>query len=137
MYAREFVCDQEVITKFSSCTWKSCRGCDLGELAGLRVLFLREQVRDLQVQEFLREIVIGVAAPSDLAGSILVEILHCGEGGDVEQVTQTSKQISRVCVWLSLSFYSLVFYILHAFIVYIFICLIHSCALLIYLLEIV
>jgi len=34
----------------------------------LRVLFLREQVRDLRIQEFLRELVIGFAIPSDLAG---------------------------------------------------------------------
>ena len=45
----------------------------------LCVLFLREQVKDLRVQEFLREFVVGVAAPSDLAGSILVEILHSVE----------------------------------------------------------
>ena len=42
------------------------------------------------LREFLREL-IGVAISSDLAGSILVKILHCGEGGDVEQVTRTSK----------------------------------------------
>ena len=47
---------------------------------------LREQVRDLRVQEFLREFVVGVATPSDLVGSILVKMLHSGEGGDVEQV---------------------------------------------------
>jgi len=70
---------------------RSCRGCGLGELAGSRVLFLREQVRDLRVQEFLRELVVGVAAPSDLAGSIIVKILHSGEGGDLEQVARTSK----------------------------------------------
>ena len=35
---------------------------------------------------FLRELV-GVAVPGDLVGSILVEILHSREGGDVEQVT--------------------------------------------------
>ena len=46
---------------------------------------------------FLRELVVGVVAPSDLAGLSLVEILHCGEGGDVEQVARTSKQFSRVC----------------------------------------
>ena len=62
----------------------------------LRVLFLPEQVRDLRVQKFLRELVVGVVAPNDLAGSIIVEILHCGEGGDVEQVTRTSKQFSHV-----------------------------------------
>ena len=48
-------------------------------------------MRDLRVQEFLMELVVGVATPSDLAESILVKILHCGEGGDVEQVTRTSK----------------------------------------------
>ena len=47
----------------------------------LHVLFLQEQVRDLQVQELLRELVVGVAAPGDLAGSILVKIFHSGEGG--------------------------------------------------------
>ena len=46
------------------------------------VLFLQEQVRDLRVQEFLRELVVGVAALSDLAGSILVKILHSVEGGE-------------------------------------------------------
>ena len=50
-------------------------------------VFLREQVRDLRVQEFMRELVVGVVAPSDLAGSILVKNFHCGEGGDVEQVS--------------------------------------------------
>ena len=67
------------------------RGCSLDELAGSRVLFLGEQVRDLWVQEFLRELIIGVAVPSDLAGLILVKILHCGEGGDVKQVARISK----------------------------------------------
>jgi len=47
------------------------------------VLFLREQVRDWRVQEFLRELVVGVAALTDLEGSFLVEILYSGEGGDV------------------------------------------------------
>ena len=55
------------------------------------VLFLREQVRHLRVQDFLRELIVGVAAPGDLAGSILVEILHSGEGRDVEQMARTSK----------------------------------------------
>jgi len=63
---------------------RSCRGSGLGELIGSRVLFLREQVRDLWVQEFLRDLVVGIAAPSDLAGSILVKILHSVEGRDVE-----------------------------------------------------
>ena len=41
---------------------------------------------DLQIQEFLRELIVGVTTPSDLTGSILVEIIHSIEGGDVEQV---------------------------------------------------
>ena len=36
----------------------------------VRVLFLREKVKDLRVQEFLRELIVGVAAPSDLQGSL-------------------------------------------------------------------
>ena len=41
-------------------------------------------MRDLRLQEFLRELVVGVAALSDLARSFIVEILHSGEGRDVE-----------------------------------------------------
>ena len=63
-----------------------CRGCDLDELAGSSVLFLREQVSDLWVQKFLRELTVSVTTSSDLTRSILVEILYCGEGRDVEQV---------------------------------------------------
>ena len=36
-------------------------------------------------KEFLCELVVGVAAPSDPVGSFLVKILHSVEGGDVEQ----------------------------------------------------
>ena len=50
------------------------------------VLFLREQMRDLRVQEFLRELVVGVTTPSDLTRSIIVKILNSGDDGDVEQV---------------------------------------------------
>ena len=71
---------------FHLCIWRSCKGCGLGELAGSRVLFLQEQVRDLRVQEFLRELIVGVAAPSDLARSIILEILRSVESGDVEEV---------------------------------------------------
>ena len=84
----------------------------------LRVLFLREQVRDLQVQEFLRELVIGVAAPSDLAGSILVEILHSIEDGD-EEKRCSNLEIVLSCLRLLISL-SLVFYFLHALIVHIY-----------------
>ena len=65
---------------FQFCTWRSCGGCGLGELAGSYcVMFLREQLRDLRVQEFLKELIVGVAALSDLAGSIIVEIFHSVE----------------------------------------------------------
>ena len=70
-----------MITNCSTFVFEGVRGCSLGKLAGSRVLFLREQVRNLRVQEFLRELVVGVMAPSDLAGSILVEILHSVEVG--------------------------------------------------------
>ena len=44
-------------------------------------------MRDLWVQEFLRELVVGVMELSNLAGSFIMKILHCSEGGDVEQVS--------------------------------------------------
>ena len=79
---RVLVSDQEKRSpNVPICIWRNCRGCGLGELVGSRVLFLREQVWDLRVQEFLRELVVGVAAPSDL-----VKILHNFEVRDVEQV---------------------------------------------------
>ena len=56
-----------MITKCSTFVFGGCKGYGLGELAGSHVLFLREQVRDLWAQEFLRELVVGVAASSDLA----------------------------------------------------------------------
>ena len=79
-----------------------CRSCGLGELAGSRVMFLREQVKNLRVHEFFRQLVVDVVALSDLAGTILVEILHNGEGGDVEQMARTTKQFSHFCDCLSL-----------------------------------
>ena len=88
---------------------------ELGKIVCLHMLFLWEQVRDLRVQEFLRELVVGVAAPSDLAGSILVKILHSIEGGDVEQVcSNLETNLSYLRLLISLS---LVFYILHVLIV--------------------
>ena len=68
-------------------------------------------MRDLRVQEFLRELVVSVTTPSDLAGSIIVKIFHCGEGRDAEQVAEPrNKSLVFVIAYLSLS---LVFYILH------------------------
>ena len=76
---------------------RSCKRCGLGKLVCLCVLLLREHLRDLWVQEFLRKIVAGVAVPSDLAGSILVKILHNVEGGDVEQVC-SNLEIILLCL---------------------------------------
>ena len=71
-----------MITKFSSLYREEIGGSGLGELAGsYGVLFLREQVRDLRVQEFLRELIVGVVATSDLAGSIIVKILQVVKAG--------------------------------------------------------
>ena len=95
---------------FHLCIWRSCRGCDISELAGSRVLLLREQVRDLRVQKFLRELIVGVAAPSDLARFCRID--YSVEGGDMSKCARTSKQFSRICDCLSLS---LMFYILHAY----------------------
>ena len=64
-------------------------------------------MRDLQVEEFLRELTVGVATPSDFAGSNIVEILHSVEGGDVEQVCSNLETIFS-CLRLDISL-SLVF----------------------------
>ena len=45
----------------------------------------------------------------------MVEILHRGKGGDVEQVARTSKQISRVYICLSLLFMSYFVIIAHSY----------------------
>ena len=91
----------------------------------LHVLFLWEQMRDLQVQEFLRELVVAIASPINLARLIIVEIFHSVEGGDVEEVC-SNLEIILPCLRLLISL-SLVLYILHAYIVYLFICLIYLC----------
>ena len=53
------------------------------------------EVRPRRTYEFVLyySLVVGIAAPGDLAGSILVEILHSVEGGDVEQVCSNLKII--------------------------------------------
>ena len=71
---------------------------------------------------YFHELLVGVAAPSDLVGSILVEILQGVEGGDVEQVC-SNLETNPLC--LRLLFLSpLLVYILHAIIVLILTCLI-------------
>ena len=77
-------------------------------------------MRDLRVQEFLRELVVGVTAPSELAGSFIVKILHIVEGRDIEQVCSNLKTIlpclrlliSLTCVLFLACSYCL--YLLHA-----------------------
>ena len=53
---------------------------------------------------------VGVAAPSDPVGSILVEILHSAEGGDVEQVCSNLETnlpyLRLLSLYLSLVFIS-------------------------------
>ena len=66
-------------------------------------------MRDLRVQEFLRELVVGFEVPSDLARSIIMEILHSVEDGDVEQVCSNLKTVLpclRLLIFLSLVFIS-------------------------------
>ena len=70
----------------------------------------------------MRELVVGVAAPSDLVGSILVEILQSVEGGDVEQVCSNLETIllclrllislSLTCVYISCMLICLFLYML-------------------------
>ena len=69
---------------------------------------------------------VGVAVPSDPVGSILVEILHSVEGGDVEQGC-SNLEINLPCLRL-LSLSLTYVYILHAYITFILICLIYTCA---------
>ena len=116
-----------MITSVPPIVLRSCRDCGLDELAASRVLFLREQVRDLRVREFLKELVVGVAVPGDLVGSIIVEILHSCKDEDVEQVARTSKQISHICGCLSISL-SPVFTSCMLISFTSFICLIFTCA---------
>ena len=101
------------------------RGCGLGELAGSRVLCLWEQVRDLRVQEFLRELVVGIATPSDLAGLILVKILRSDEGGDVEKVCSNFETI--LLCWRLLISLLLVFISCMLILFISIICLIFTC----------
>ena len=128
LVCESYFCDQEKWSQvFHPLVLRSCKRCGLGKLVCLRVLFLREKMRDLRVQEFLRELIVDVATPSDLVGSFLVKILHSVEGGDVEHVYSNLK-IILLCLWLLISLSLSCVYILHAYIVHIFICLIYLCS---------
>jgi len=101
---RVFVGDQrEVITKCSTFVFGGVVVvAATTNLWARAVLFLREQVRGLRVQEFLRELVVGVAVPGDLTGLIIVEILHSVEGRDIEQVC-SNLEIILPCLRLLIS----------------------------------
>ena len=75
---------------------------------GFACVVLAKKIRDLRVQEFLRELVVSVATPSDFAGSIIVEILHSVEGGDVEQGC-SNLETNLSCLRLLSLYLSLVF----------------------------
>ena len=66
---------------------------------------------------------VGVAAPSDPMGSILMKILHSVEGREVEQGCSNLETNLSCLRLLSLSLTCV--YILHAYIAFIFICLIY------------
>jgi len=86
----------------------------------------REQVRDLRVQEFFRKLIVGVTAPSDLTGSIIVKILQVVKAGTYNKWLEPRNKSPVFAIpYLSLSHLSL--YILHASIVYILTCLIYLC----------
>ena len=70
------------------------------ELTGSLLKFLWGWVREF----------VGVAAPSNLVGSVIVKIFYCGESEDVEQVSRILKQIFHVCDCLSLLFNILHYY---------------------------
>ena len=109
--------------------------CGLGNQVCLRVLFLQEQVRDLRVQKLLRELVVGIAAPSDITRSLQQKSFIVLKAGTQSKCSQTLKQISRVCDFLSLSYFCFISCILLLFISIT--CLIFPCASQIYLLGIV
>jgi len=58
---------------------------------GFAYIVLAGISKRLAAPRFMKELVVGVAAPNDLTKSIIVEILYCGEGRDIEQVARTSK----------------------------------------------
>ena len=93
----------------------SCRGAASANLWVRVVLFLRKQVRDMRVQELLKELIIGVATLRDLARSIIVKIHHSVEGGDIEQSARTSKQFFYICDCSSLSQLTCVLYFAYSY----------------------
>ena len=115
---RVYVCDEFL--------WELSVEVRPRQACGFRcMLFLREQVRDLRVQEFLSEIVVGVMAPSDLAGSFLVKILYSIKGGAIEQGCSNFEIILpylRLLISLSLSLvfvYLACLYCLYLYMLYI------------------
>ena len=80
----------------------------------------------MRIQEFLRQLVVDVVAPSDLAGSILVKILLYGEDGDVEQVLEPRNKspVFVIAYSLSLVFIPYFSYCLHLYMLDICLCFI-------------
>ena len=77
------------------------------EITKFPSFYLRGELVGSRCIELLRELVVSVAAPSDLAESIIVEILHSVEGGDVEQGCSNLKTNLSFCdrsLYLSLVF---------------------------------
>ena len=82
-----------------SCIWEVVEVASSSELASSDCRCCGTEWGTCGSIKFLQELVrIG-----DLAGSIIVQILHCGEGGDVDHVAQTSKQIYVLAIAFSLS----------------------------------
>ena len=107
---------------FHLCVWRNCRGCGLGELVGSCVLFLWEQVKDFRVQEFLRELVVGAAAPRNLAGSVYSENSslwwrrgHKASGSNLEIILLCLRlliSLSLVFISCMLIIFELIYYML-------------------------
>ena len=81
----------------------------------LACVFLTGTSEELAGPKVLEGAVVGVAAPSDLAGSILVKILHSIKGGAVKQGCSSLERILPCLCLLSL-YLSLVFIYLHNYI---------------------
>ena len=69
----------------------------------MRCVVLAGTREGLESPRVLWELLVGVAVPSDPVGSIIVEILHSVEGGDVEQVCSNLEIILSYLRLLSLS----------------------------------
>ena len=98
-----------------------CLRCGLGELVSLRCVLVGTSEETRESKEL-----IGVTAPSDPVGSILVGILHSVEGGDVEQVCsnlETNLPCLRLLSLFLTCLYLACLYYFHLYILDIYLCL--------------